>query len=87
MACGTFVMYPQLPGDAAKNMEQFVGGKHIVYYDPGYMLQNAQQISYYLEHEKERETIAAAGHARVLADCTIEKMLFSLLHAEKAVAA
>ena len=31
MACGTFVMYPRLPGEYAENLALFENGKHIVY--------------------------------------------------------
>ena len=62
MACGTFIMYPKLPGDARRNNEIFEDGKHIVYYDLGRMPENAKQIRYYLEHEDEREKIAAEGY-------------------------
>ncbi len=79
MACGTFVMYPQLPGDAAENMKLFEDGKHIVYYKGGYFKKNVAQIQYYLEHEEERETIAAAACAKVHGEHTLWQMLIELI--------
>lgn len=81
--CGTFVMYPKLPWHARKNMEQFVDGKHIVYYDPGYLGQNAEQIQYYLEHEEEREAIADAGREHARLHWTLEMMMIRILSLAK----
>jgi Glycosyl transferases group 1 len=79
MACGTFVMYPKLPGDAAKNLTLFEDGKHIAYYDQGYMIKNFEQIKYWLEHEKEREDIARAGCYKVTHEHTLERMIEGIL--------
>ena len=79
MASGTFVMYPRLWGEAAKNMTQFVEGKEIVYYEPDCMIDNCKQIKHYLDNEAEREEIACAGHRRVVQDYTIEQMLDAIL--------
>lgn len=80
MASGTFVMYPRLFASGSdKNLVQFEDGKEIVYYDVGQIVENVKQIRYYLENETERETIARAGHERVLRDYTIEKMMEQIL--------
>lgn len=79
MACGTFVMYPRLPYHARLNMNQFVDKKHLVYYNPGYVGQNAEQILYYLENELERELIASNGYVEVLKHHTLERMLQKLI--------
>jgi len=79
LACGTFVMYPKLPWHARENMCQFEDKKHLVYYDPGYISQNAEQVKYYLEHEAEREQIAKQGYQHVHESYTLEKMLGRIL--------
>jgi len=79
MACGTFVMFPTLPGEAAQNMKAFESDKEIVYYEHGYMKKNAAQIRYYLENEKEREAIAGAGCSRVYSEYTLQQMLEKML--------
>jgi glycosyltransferase involved in cell wall biosynthesis len=81
MACGTFVMYPKLPGAAAENLSIFEHGKEIVYYEPGYMADNIKQIRYYLAHEDEREHIAAAGCKKVHELYRLDKMLEKMLEA------
>ena len=58
MACGAFVLSEPL-----SQPELFEDGKEIVIFNRDNVL---DLIDYYLEHEKEREAIAAAGHARVL---------------------
>jgi hypothetical protein len=79
MACGTFVMFPKLPGDCRRNNEVFEDGKHIAYYSDGRMTDNAKQIMHYLEHEDEREAIARAGCEFVHKNHTLEGMLEKLL--------
>lgn len=79
MACGTFLMYPRWPGEQSENMEVFEDGHHLVYYDFGYFLKNAEQIKYWLSHDAEREAVARAGCRKVREDHTIEKMLEKLL--------
>jgi hypothetical protein len=79
MACGTFVMYPKLPHHARMNMNQYRHKEHIIYYDPGYLGQNAKQILYYLENEEEREKIAAAGCKHTHDKCTLVHMLQNIL--------
>lgn len=75
MACGTFLMFPKLPGEARENCELFKDKEEIVYYEPGYMKKNAEQIVYYLAHPEEREAIAHRGYLRVMKDYTLEKLL------------
>lgn len=79
MACGTFVMYPRLPGEAAENLSVFEDGKHIVYYEHGYIRENVKQIKRWLEHDEERESIARAGCRKVRAEYSLEGMLDQLL--------
>ena len=79
MACGTFVMYPRLPGDSAANLSAFEDGKHIVYYEHGYIRENVKQIKRWLEHDKERESIALAGCCKVREELSLENMLDKLL--------
>jgi hypothetical protein len=79
MSCGTFMMYPKLPGDARRNNEVFEDGKHLVYYAHGRTLDNADQIKYWLTHDEEREAIARAGQEFVHANFTLEQMLEKLL--------
>lgn len=79
MACGTFVMHPQLPGELAENCSLFEHKKHLVYYKAGYFQENLKQIKHYLEHEDEREQIANTGMERVRSHFTIELMLNRML--------
>jgi hypothetical protein len=79
MACGTFVMYPRLFGEAEKNLSLFEHKKEIIYYDVGYFADNGKQIEYYLEHEQEREKIARAGSELVRSELTFDQMLNELL--------
>ena len=79
LACGSFLMYPELPGDAAGNMSCFEDGKHLVYYKGGHVKKNVKQILQYLEHEDEREAIAARGCQLVREKYTLDSMLQQLL--------
>jgi hypothetical protein len=79
MSCGTFVMYPKLPGEAAVNMEVFQDKVHLAYYEPGYMIENLNQIRYYLENDKEREQIARDGRNLVRKNYTIDHLLGQML--------
>ena len=79
MGSGTFLMYPKLPGNTAKNLEIFEDGKHLVYYEPGSMMENAEQIKYWLKHDREREQIALAGCQLVHEKYTLKHMLDRLL--------
>jgi hypothetical protein len=79
MGCGTFLMYPELPGDSADNMKIFQHEKHLVYYKGGFFKKNVKQILHYLEHEEEREAIAQAGCELVQSEYTLDVMLTKLL--------
>ncbi len=79
MACGTFVMYPRLPGDARENLSLFEDGRHIVYYEPGYLRENGKQIKRWIHDDAEREKIARAGCVKVREQYTLEKMLDAML--------
>ena len=79
MACGTFLMYPKLPGQAAKNHGLFQNNQHLVYYSSGHMAENVEQISYWLEHDAEREKIARQGCELVHKNFSLEQMFQALL--------
>lgn len=79
MACETMVMYPMLPGAAARNLSLFKHGEHIVYYELGYMAENAKQIKFYLQNEEKREAIARAGCKLVHEKYTLVQMMEQLL--------
>ena len=79
MACGTMVMYPRLPGESGENCNLFEDKREIVYYDPGYLKKNVQQIVYYLAHDDERRSIAASGYYRVMKNYTLEQMLDGII--------
>lgn len=79
MACGTFVMVPKLYGSAKDNLDIFEDGQHVVYYDVGQMVKNAEQIHYWVDHDDERERIANAGCDRIFESFTIERMLTRIL--------
>lgn len=89
MACGTFVMFPRLPGSTAKNMSLFMDGEEIVYYNPGHMQDNAKQILYWMNETEHREAIAQAGCKRVQQNHSLELCLGRILQlafpADKAV--
>ncbi len=79
MACGTFVMYPRLPGGSHRNNVLFKHHEHLAYYDLGYFKVNGKQVHHWLEHEAEREQIAAAGGELVRAEHTLPGMLEKIL--------
>jgi hypothetical protein len=79
MACGTFVMYPRMPGGSSKNNVLFKNNEHLVYYDPGYLKQNAKDILHFMEDDADRERIARAGCELVHREFTLEQMLEKLL--------
>jgi glycosyltransferase involved in cell wall biosynthesis len=57
---GGFTIYPRIVGLD----EYFEDGKEIVFYEHGNLDDLKQKIDYYLEHDKERESIRLAGHKR-----------------------
>ncbi|MCE5242282.1 MAG: glycosyltransferase [Syntrophobacteraceae bacterium] len=71
MACGAFVLSEPL-----SQPELFEDGKEIVLFNRDNLL---DLIAYYLEHEEEREAIAAAGHARVWNRYTATRQLGEIL--------
>lgn len=83
MACGTFLMTPELPDDrgAQKNMELFKHGEHLAYYSPSHLGMVAQMLREWISPEKdaEREKIAAAGCALVHKYHSLEVRLTELL--------
>ncbi|MGD0633095.1 MAG: glycosyltransferase [Beijerinckiaceae bacterium] len=76
MACGTFVLTPKMDHvSAMRNMEQFEDRKHLVYFDAARPDELTGLIRYYLQHEDERRTIAAAGLQEVRANHTLRGRL------------
>jgi spore maturation protein CgeB len=47
------------------------------------MVDNAEQINYWLTHDEEREQIARAGRDRIFERFTIERMLTEILEPVK----
>lgn len=74
MACGTFVMYPRLFGEAEKNLGVFNDREHLVYYDEGDFVGNAAQIRCWLADEEGRRSIAEAGCREIHAHHSLEQM-------------
>jgi spore maturation protein CgeB len=62
--CGGFLM----TGNAENLTDYFINGKEAAIFENGAAL--IERIKYYLGHESERAGVAAAGHARTLADHT-----------------
>jgi hypothetical protein len=61
MGRGGFIIHPYVSG-----MEkEFEDKKHLVFYEYGNFKQLKELIDYYMEHDKERETIRKAGHELV----------------------
>jgi len=79
MACGTFLMYPKLPGTASKNHSIFQNGEHLAYYEAGFMEDNVKQIKFWLEHDELREKIAKQGRDLVHKKFTLDQMFEKLL--------
>lgn len=67
LGCGGFCISNYQPELA----EHFIDGKEIVLYTS--MNDLKEKVHYYLEHEEEREKIAATGHEKVKCDFTYEK--------------
>jgi hypothetical protein len=80
MACGTFLMTPELDRDWARgNMAPFEHGKHLIYYPPENPPEIAGLIKYYLDHEAERQAIARAGYEEILKNHRLELRLEKIL--------
>ena len=79
MGCGTFIMFPCLTGVASRNLKIFEDYKHLVYYNEGSYQANVENIKFWIEHDKEREKIAAEGAALVREKYSLEKMLEHML--------
>lgn len=62
MACGTMLVQPALDHPSGlSNMQQFINGKHLIFYDQNRPNELTEVLSYYLQHPHEREAIAMAG--------------------------
>lgn len=73
---GGFVIFPRIKG-----LEQFYKDKvHVVYYKYEDFTQLRKLIDYYLEHDKEREKIRKAGHARTKKYNTFDNRLSKMFH-------
>lgn len=83
MACGTFLLTPQLPADHSidKNQEVFESGRHLVYYRSSNLPYVAQLLRDWSSDEKaeEREKIAATGCREVHEKHSLEKRLEVIL--------
>lgn len=86
MACGTFLLTPMLPDErgAAKNMELFENGKHLVYYSASNLGLVAQMLREWIspEFNAKRKAIAEAGcrevHAKHNMTLRVEALLSKL---------
>jgi Glycosyl transferases group 1 len=83
LACGTFLLTPQLPEEQGthKNMQHFESHKHLMYYSPSNLPYLAQLLREYSSPEMDeiRERIAAAGCAEVHKNHSLELRLTELL--------
>jgi len=83
MACGTFLLTPQLSADRgiSKNQEAFESGRHLVYYRSSNLPYVAQLLREWPSDEKaeERERIAAEGCREVHEKHSLEKRLTVIL--------
>ena len=73
MACGGFVLTNFQP----EFLDYFEQGKHLVWYESHFDMMN--KISYYLEHDDEREHIAQAGYQLVKDKHTMKLRVSELL--------
>lgn len=83
MACGTFLLSPQLPADHGidKNREAFESGRHLVYYRSSNLPYVAQLLRDWSSDEKavEREKIAATGCQEVHEKHSLQSRLETIL--------
>ncbi len=79
MACGAFV----LCDDQKDARTLFKDGEHLVFFKDAEDLRS--KVEYYLAHPKERQRIASAGRAEVLAHHTYEKRLSGILDEARAL--
>lgn len=83
MACGTFLMTPQLPPDRGcdRNMEPFTDGVHLKYYRSSNVPLVCQMLTDWISPEKdaERQKIAEAGCREVHAKHSLEVRLTEML--------
>ena len=63
MACGAMLVTPEIPNG---QQDLFQPGVHLIEYADGDVNDAAAKIMHYLQHDAERETIAAAGRELVL---------------------
>lgn len=64
-ACGGFQLVPYMEG---LEKRYAIGEELVIYQSPEQLV---ERVRYYLQHEEEREAIAARGHARTLRDHTM----------------
>jgi hypothetical protein len=80
MACRTMLITPKPDHQSAlPNMNQFIDGKHLVYYDAEKPSQLGELIRYYLAHESEADSIAEAGWVEVSRSHTLEARLRKII--------
>lgn len=80
MACGTMLVQPALDHPSGiRNMDQFVDGKHLIYYDQSRPHELAAILKYFLHHPEERDAIAAAGLEEVRRAHTMKHVVTRLI--------
>ncbi len=72
MAAGCFMLTKRLVNDLVPISKDFIEGQEVVLFDTEKEL--AQQLAYYLSHDQERETIAAAAHQRVVEKFSFDRI-------------
>lgn len=72
---GGFLIHPSIPGMSA----DYVGGKHLVYYDFEDFKGLKERIDYYLSNPAERETIRQQGHEHTKANHSYSNRWVSIL--------
>ncbi|MGI4764850.1 MAG: methyltransferase domain-containing protein [Janthinobacterium lividum] len=82
MACGTMVITPMMDHPSAvRNMDQFVDGKHLVYFDPRRPQDIGALIRHYTERPSERQRIAEDGYAEIVRGHSLRLRLQTILDA------
>src|SRR5205814_10560386 len=75
LACGSLLVTDDLAGHGLERL--FTAGQHLVVYEDFEEL--LEKVNYYLEHEDERERIAATGMREVVANHTYSLRMDVLL--------
>ena len=75
MGRGGFIIHPYIKGME----DDFIDGKHLVFYEFGNFEDLYSKIDYYLEHDDKREAIRKAGHEHVKANHTYKNRWQSII--------